>query len=559
VKTLTGVAASPGAAVGDAYVYEPDAYELPTRPTQRVELSLVDVARALEGVAATLEEAAGSSSGASSEILRAQAAMARDPALLRSARTLIEAGAHPARAVVAAGEDFAGALERSGNEYLAARAADVRHICDVASRAIVGAPPRRPPQPARPCVIVAEDLMPADVAALDARLVRGIVTSRGSSTSHTSLIARALGIPAVVGVRRVVGQVSSGLRVGLNGCTGEVAVEPDAPTVQQLEAAEHNFLQQRQRRRSAAGSGPATTADGVRVEIAANVSSLEELSAALAEGAEGVGLLRTELLYLDRDRPPTELEQAELLRAMRGLLGDKRLVIRTFDFGTDKQVPFLPVRPERNPELGVRGLRLAQLHPELLDAQLRAIAAVAASGPTAVMAPMVATAAEARWFVNRVAAAGMPTGTEVGVMVEIPALALTADSLAPHVDFMSIGTNDLMQYLFAADRRDEGLAHLHDPFSPAVLRVVSAVCRGAGELAWVGVCGEAANDPAWALLAVGLGVRELSMQAFSIAPVRAALANVAIAACRDAARLALDASSADDVRSLAKALLKESP
>jgi phosphotransferase system enzyme I (PtsI) len=371
------------------------------------------------------------------------------------------------------------------------------------------------------------------------------------------VIARALGIPAVVGVRDVVREAAQARDIGVDGTHGVVTLDPDTATLGLLDDARRDLRLRRERLRFTAGTGPALTADGVHVEVAANISGLEELSAALADGAEGVGLLRTELLYKGRHQPPSEEEQVELLRQMRSLLGDRRLVVRTFDIGADKQVPFLPVRPERNPELGVRGLRLAQMHPDLLDTQLRAIAATATLGPTAVMAPMVATVDEARWFAARVAAARMPASVEIGVMVEVPSLALTADHLAAHVDFVSIGTNDLAQYLHAADRRDEAMASLLDPFAPALLRAVAAVCSGLRDHAWVGVCGEAASDPAWALLAVGLGVTELSMQGVAVPEVRSALKAVTLERCREAAASALAALDAAQARAIGSSLVKE--
>jgi phosphoenolpyruvate-protein kinase (PTS system EI component) len=329
-----------------------------------------------------------------------------------------------------------------------------------------------------------------------------------------------MGIPAVVAVRGLLDAVVEGALVGLDGDAGRVYVEPDEATVAQLQAAAAAWQARHEQARARAGRGPTVTVDGCRVEVAANIRGVEELRAALAEEAEGVGLLRTELLFVDRDRPPTLDDQIALLRAMRELLGDRRLVVRTFDIGSDKAVPFLPVRPERNPELGVRGIRLAQVHPDLLETQLEAVAAVAASGPTAVMAPMVATVAEVDWFVERVAKTGLREALEVGVMVEVPSAVLLAPEVASRVDFVSIGTNDLGQYLHAADRRHPTLAALQDPFDPAMLRAVDLVCRGAQGHAWVGVCGEAAADPGWAGLAVGLGVSELSMRAASIPVVR---------------------------------------
>ena len=559
MRTMHGIPVSPGAAIAPVYLYRPDVYEVPEQWTDLPAKALDELTTALDGVAAFLEDAAATATGEASEILMAQAAIAADPALRRAAQTGVESGLHPARALLAAGEQFAQSLEASGNDYLAARAPDVRHICDLAARAQLGLPERRPPEPVEPCVIVAEDLMPTDTAALDATLVRALVTARGSRTSHTSVIARALGIPAVVGVHGLLEAATGAEHIGLDGSTGLVALDPDEDTVADLAHRRRAYRLQRDRLRFTAGSGPTTTADGARIEVAANVSGLEELSAALADGAEGIGLLRTELLYKGRHTPPTQDEQVELLRSMRELLGNRRMVIRTFDIGADKNVPFLPVRPERNPELGVRGLRLAQLHPDLLDTQLRAIAATASLGPTAVMAPMVGTLDEAAWFVGRVAAAGMPPEVEVGVMVEVPALALMAGELAEQVDFMSIGTNDLAQYLFAADRRDETMAALLDPFNPSLLRSVAAICRGAEGKAWVGVCGEAASDPAWALLAVGLGVTELSMQGIAVPAVRAALKATSLDHCRAAAVRAVSASDPTEVRAIGTSLVKERP
>lgn len=553
---LRGIAAAPGAVAAAVYLYAPDEYDIdawldgPEKAADRLASALADVADAFA-------DAASTTSGEAAEILHAQSVIAADPALRRAAESLVQAGEHPARAVLAAGEQFASTLEHSGNAYLSARANDVRHICDAAARQIADAPPRRPPQPNEPCVLVADDLMPADTATLDPCLVRGIVTEHGSRTSHTSVIARSLGIPAVVGLRGVCQRAAEAGSVAIDGTAGEVIFDPDDATLARIAHLTQVRRQRRERLRQVAGGGATATTDGRRIEVAANVAGVEELSRALADGAEGVGLLRTELLYRGRHEPPSEAEQIARLRAMRELLGPRRLLVRTFDIGADKQVPFLPIRPERNPELGLRGIRLAQAHPELLDTQLHAIAQVAGSGPTAVMAPMVATVEEACWFRERTQAAGMPPEVEVGVMVEVPALATTIGELAPHVDFVSIGTNDLAQYLFAADRRDEMTAQLLDPFALAVLRTVGTICRGMAGHGWVGVCGEAASDPAWALLAVGLGVTELSMQAVAVPEVRAAIISASYEDCRLAAMTALGAGDAAAARGIGLSLVKE--
>ena len=556
MKRLTGVAAASGTAVAKAYVYRPDEYELPSGPPTDPDKARAELAIALDTVALDLEQAARDTSGDAAEILRAQAAMARDPALREAAGRAIVAGTNAARAILQAGKMFARELAGTDNEYLAARAPDVLHICDLAARALVGAPPRLPPRPVDACVLVADDLTPSDTTELDPALVLAIVTRSGSRTSHTSVIARGMGIPAVVAVRGLLDEVRHDEAIGVDGDSGTIYVEPGECVVYTLEMAREAARARRERIRVAAGGGPAETADGCRVEIAANIRSIEELRAALAEGAEAVGLLRTELLYIDRDRPPSEEEQRALLSEMHGLLGERRLVVRTFDIGADKQVPFLPVRPEHNPELGVRGIRLARAHPDLLDTQLRAIAASAHEGPTAVMAPMIATVEEAAWFVERALDAGVPHTVELGVMVEVPALLFNIAELPPEIDFCSIGTNDLTQYLHAADRRHAGLTELHDPFLPAVLHGIDMVCRGAGTR-WVGVCGEAASDPAWAAIAVGLGVRELSMQAVAIPEVRAALRHVTLDRCRDAAACCLTTNDPDRARAIARKLIEE--
>ncbi len=551
MRLLHGTPASGGTAVGPAYVHLPDAIELPEGPAEDPARERAALGAALDAVAEDLAAAASLADGDVREILRAQAMMARDPALRTTAEQAVQAGMPAARALVNAGEGFAADLEATTNAYLVVRGADVRHICDLASRALVGAPPRQTPRPTEPSVIVAADLMPAEVAQMDTSRVLGIATLGGSPTSHTVIVARGLGIPAVVGVRGLLDATQMGTLVGLDGQSGLVHIEPDAQTVSHLHAIASARLTRHETARARAGSGPTATADGHPVAVAANIRGVEELRTALAEGAEAVGLLRTELLFIDRDRPPTVEEQVTLLREMRALLKSRRLVVRTFDIGSDKSVPFLPVRPERNPELGVRGLRLARAHPELLDAQLQAVVIAAAEGRTAVMAPMIATLEEAEWFVERVKKAGAGDDLEIGLMVEIPSAVLLAGELAAGVDFLSIGTNDLAQYLHAADRRQPELAALQSPFHPAMLRAVAMVCEHAGDRCWVGVCGEAASDPAWACLAVGLGVTELSMQGTAIAEVRATLRHVHHDDCRQAAARALVARDAATARSIA--------
>lgn len=537
-RPLHGTAASPGVAIAPAWVHRVDDPRLPTGPIDDVQAELRLLEDAAADVAAELASRADRLSGDAAEIVRAQATMARDPILLDDARSAVRNGTPAAAAIVDVGADRAERIERSDDPYLAARGADVRQICDRIARRVLGLPPRDLRNPDVPSIIVARDLTPAETAALDPRRVRGLVTEMGSRTSHTSILARSLEVPAVVAVHGVLGAVTTGATVALDGGSGVVYLDPDQQTQRRLQQQESRRRARRRRQQAAVVRGPAATSDGHRVEIAANVRNIDEVHVALQAGAEGIGLFRTELFFIDRRRPPTEDEQAEVLTAMCRLLGDRRLIVRTFDIGADKPVAFLPVRPERNPELGLRGIRLAMRHPEMLDAQVRAVVRAARDGGrVGVMAPMVATVDEADWFVSRVErAGGGDAGVEVGAMVEVPAVVLCAGELARRLGFLSIGTNDLAQYLHAADRRHGDLVDLQDPFSPAVLRAVQMTCDAAeGEGTWVGVCGEAAADPDWAVLAVGLGVTELSMQATSILDVRAALADRTLEDCRAAA------------------------
>lgn len=549
----TGVAASPGTGVGPALVHVVDLPPVESWPAGDPGQEPHRLAEALSQVAETLESLAADHAGEAGEILSMQSTMASDPELLERSSALVAGGLSPARAVAQAGEAYASTLAAGDNEYLAARAADVRDVCGRAVRVLLGLPPADLGGLLEPAVIVARDLTPSDTAGLDPAMVLGLATEEGSRTSHTAILARSLGVPAVVAVRGLLADVAPGELVAVDGGTGEVRLGDEARDALTATDAVRPAAAAAAAAAVVTSSGPAATSDGHRVELAANVSSVAELAAALEHGAEGVGLFRTELAYLGRTAAPTTADLEPELTAMVDLLAGRRLVVRTFDFGADKAVPFVADRPGPNPALGVRGIRLAREHPQLLEDQLAAVATAARRGPVAVMAPMVSTPEEAAWFVGQVrAATGPDAAIEVGVMVEVPSAVLLAAEIAVEVDFVSVGTNDLAQYLYAADRQEGALAALQDPYSPAMLRALDAVCRGAeAGGAWVGVCGEAASEPGWGVLAVGLGVAELSMSGRSIPAVRAALAAVTSAECRVAAAQALAATSPTEVRAAA--------
>ena len=504
---------------------------------------------ALEAVAADLEErggrAAEAGNSAGRDVLNAQALMARDPGLADGVRAKIDEGVAAARAVFESFGVYREMLAGAG-EYMAARVSDLDDIRDRAIARLLGLPVPGVPESDEPFVLVARDLAPADTAVLDPAQVVAFVTEEGGPTSHTAILARTMGVPAVVALAGATG-LADGTRVLVDGAAGTVRPDPsdaEVAAARAAAAARASALEE--------STGPGATKDGHEVPLLANIGGPKDVEAALQNGAEGVGLYRTEFLFLDRATPPSDKEQEEAYRKVLEAFPGGRVVVRTLDAGADKPLAFLPAPGEEpNPALGERGLRMMRRHPDVLAAQLAALARAAAGLPAKlqVMAPMVTDAAEAAHF----AAACRDVGIEhPGVMIEVPAAALRARDLAPEAEFFSIGTNDLTQYACAADRQVGGLAHLQDPWQPAVLDLV-APAAGAGIPC--GVCGEAAGDPALACVLVGLGVTSLSMSAPSLPLVRAALARHTLDECRQAAAAARAARTAEQARTAARAHL----
>jgi phosphoenolpyruvate-protein phosphotransferase len=407
-------------------------------------------------------------------------------------------------------------------------------------------------------VVVAADLSPVDTARFDPARVTAIVTAAGSPVSHVAILARSLGIPAVVGAGDEILAVADGTTLVVDGSEGTVVVEP-SPEV--LGAYEERAAAERRKAEALANDvhGPAVTLDGEHVEVVANIFSPADAANAVRQGADGVGLLRTEFLFLDRLEPPTEHEQVAAYLAVADMLQGRRLTARTLDIGGDKAVPYLPVTPEPNPFLGRRGLRLSLEQPELFMQQLRALVRTGLQHPVSILFPMVTTIAEvraARELLARAAAevgcerGELPVGFEVGVMVEVPGLALRARAVAPLVDLLSIGTNDLTQYTLAAERGNAAVASLADPLDPAVLRLVAEVTQAAGTQTRVAVCGEMASDPEAVRLLIGLGIRELSVSPPAIPAVKHAVRSLSAAEAVTLATAALEQESAADVRAL---------
>lgn len=506
------------------------------------------VESAFADVAAALREQSGRSTGTVKDVLAATAQMADDKALRSGVLARIDAGEAVVGAIDAVVEMFATMFQQAGG-YLAERVTDLRSVRDRVVARAMDLPAPGVPALDRPSVIVAKDLAPADTAALDLANVLAIVTELGGPTGHTAIIAGQLGLPCLV---RVAGATAldDGTDVAVDAADGTLTVDPD------------DALRAELVRRSevetalASDTAPGGTADGHAVALLANIGTAEDAARVSGGGVEGVGLFRTEVLFLESAVAPTQEAQAAVYTRVLRSFGDRKVVVRTLDAGADKPLAFATQPDEENPALGVRGYRLVRTHPELLDTQLEALAhAQTATGTTPwVMAPMIATAAEAREFATRARAAGVAT---VGVMIEVPAAALRAQEILAEVDFVSLGTNDLAQYTMATDRLRGELADLLDPWQPAVLDLVDATAR-AGRAARkpVGVCGESASDPVLALVLVGLGVTSLSMSAGAVPAVRYAMRHHTTAECATMAAAALAAPSAAEGRAAVVGLLQ---
>ena len=566
---IAGVPAAPGIAVGPVWRYRPRgaAGITPVAVTSlgEAEWQIRDAAAAaalqLGALAAKLREL---ERWGDAEILEAQALMAVDPAILDEAVRLVGNGVPPVEAVIEAAEASARVLDELPDALLAERAGDVRDVGVRVVRALAGAQLELPRTPA---IVVADDLPPSLLAEMPAGLLLGVALAGGSPTSHVAILARSLGVPAVVAAPGLVDAVRGGQTIAIDGASGEIMLDPAPAELQEL--ADRQAVRGSRARAAADLRGrPAATADGRRIPLLANIRSPEDAHRALAAGAEGVGLFRTEYLFLRRQAPPSESEQTvEYRRAMEAFGPARPVVIRLADIGGDKSIPYLGRTEEPNPFLGVRAIRLAGDSRELLLTQLRAIwRAAAAAGVTPyVMAAMVATLGDARLLADlrdearsAVVASGVscPARMVTGVMIEVPAAAIMAPELARLVDFFSIGTNDLTQYVLAADRDNPSLTRFQDALHPAVLRTIKAVVAGAGEAGIpVAVCGELAGDPAGALILVGLGVDELSADAASLDGIRACLAGFDSAELRALAVRALAATDAETVRAYANELL----
>jgi multiphosphoryl transfer protein len=561
-QALTGLPGAPGIVSGPARHFRPLDPEIPTGSSGDPEAEWEALTRALDQVRneirAARDSVAARAGDYSAAIFDAHLLFLDDEALLGPARhAIFDEGKNAAEAWHEAAEAVAAEYRALDDEYLQARAEDLTGVARQVVAALTGAAATGTLSASG--IVVAADLTPADTASLDRELALGIATAAGSPTSHSAILARSLGIPAGVGLGEALMSVPEGAELLLDGDAGTVHVEPDAELVAEYKRRAAT-REQAARSARAAAAEPAVTLDGRRIEVVANIGSPDDVPPAIEYGAEGVGLLRTEFLFLERDSMPTEDEQVAAYTSIAKALQGRPLILRTLDVGADKPLPYLPQRPEANPFLGVRGIRLALEQPELLETQLRAALRTAAEYPLKVMFPMVATLEEYRQAKAVLAdvraeleRAGAPTPYEldVGVMIEVPAAALSSEQFAPEVDFFSLGTNDLTQYTMAAERGNAAVAGLADGLHPSVLRLIGTVAEAAnGHGKWAGVCGELASDPVAVPVLVGLGIAELSANAPAIPAVKQAVRGIDAEAAHDLAEHALELTSAAEVRKL---------
>jgi len=552
VSLMTGIGVCPGLAVGPIVRMPDPVPEPPAGPLVGDRgAEKARIKPAMEAVAAELSARAEKAEAETKAVLEATSVMALDPGMLDLAVAgVTDKGLSAARAVFEAGNTFRDILAGAGG-YIAARVADLEDVRDRIIAAVLGVPMPGIPDPGHPFILAARDLAPADTATVDPDKVLGFVTTEGGPTSHTAILARTLGVPAVVACVGAL-SVPEGTTVVLDGGAGTLDPAPSDAAVLDAEkrmAARRGAIH--------VWRGEGATADGRRILLLANIGDPSSARAAAAAGAEGVGLFRTEFLFLDAATEPTVTEQEKAYAEVFAAFPRRKVVLRTLDAGADKPLAFLDQGEEPNPALGVRGLRVAFERPDMLDRQLAAVKAAAdrTSAEVWVMAPMVALASEARWFADRVRSHGLRTA---GVMVEIPAAALCARQILEVADFASIGTNDLAQYTMAADRMAGPLAALNDPWQPALLRLVQATGTAGAETGKsVGVCGEAASDPVLAVVLVGLGVVSLSMSARVISEVGELLRTVTLEECTRLAGLALDAGDAQTAKARVRAELPQ--
>ncbi|ARA97341.1 MULTISPECIES: phosphoenolpyruvate--protein phosphotransferase [Geobacillus] len=565
-KTIHGIAASSGIAIAKAYRLETPHLAAEKRPitdaeaeVARLEAAVAKAKEELEMIKQHALEKLGEDKAA---IFAAHLLVLDDPELLNPIKEKIKTEQVNAEyALDETASFFISMFEGMDNEYMKERAADIRDVTKRVLAHLLGVAISNPSLISEEVVIIAEDLTPSDTAQLNRQYVKGFATDIGGRTSHSAIMARSLEIPAVVGTKTVTAEVKNGDIVVIDGLDGQVVVNPSPELLAHYEEKQARYEAQKAEWAKLVHE-PTVTADGVHVELAANIGTPDDVKGVLANGAEGIGLYRTEFLYMGRPELPTEEEQFVAYKTVLEQMKGKPVVVRTLDIGGDKELPYLNLPKEMNPFLGFRAIRLCLEMQEMFRTQLRALLRASVHGNLKIMFPMIATLDEfrqAKAILLEEKEALLRQGTpvaddiEVGMMVEIPAAAVMADQFAKEVDFFSIGTNDLIQYTMAADRMNERVSYLYQPYNPAILRLISHVIDAAHrEGKWVGMCGEMAGDPIAIPILLALGLDEFSMSATSILPARAQLKQLSKEEATRIKEKVLSLGTAEDVVAFVK-------
>ncbi|XBW79384.1 phosphoenolpyruvate--protein phosphotransferase [Bacillus velezensis] len=534
MQELKGIGASAGIAIAKAYrLEEPDlTVEKKNIADAAAEVSRFDkaIVRSKEELEKIKEHALKELGQDKADIFSAHLLVLSDPELLNPVKEKISTDSVNAEfALKETASMFVTMFESMDNEYMKERAADIRDVTKRVTGHLLGVEIPNPSMISEEVVIVAEDLTPSDTAQLNRQFVKGFTTDIGGRTSHSAIMARSLEIPAVVGTKAATGTIENGVTVIVDGIDGDVIIDPSSETLKKYEEKHSAYLVQKAEWAKLVNE-PTVSKDGHHVELAANIGTPDDVKGVLENGGEAVGLYRTEFLYMGRDQLPTEDEQFDAYKTVLERMEGKSVVVRTLDIGGDKELPYLQLPKEMNPFLGYRAIRLCLEEQEIFRTQLRALLRASTYGNLKIMFPMIATVNEFKQAKailleekEKLVEAGVAVSDdiEVGMMVEIPSTAVIADQFAAEVDFFSIGTNDLIQYTMAADRMNERVAYLYQPYNPAILRLITLVIEAAHkEGKWVGMCGEMAGDEIAIPILLGLGLDEFSMSATSILPAR---------------------------------------
>lgn len=533
-NNLKGIGASAGIAIAKAYRLEEPELQIVKKnivdkgaEKQRLEQAIGQSKTELEKIIEHVNCKLGADKA---EILTAHLLLLTDPELLNPVFANISTeGVNAEFALKESADKFVSMLESMENEYMRERAKDIRDVTKRVTAHLLGIQIPNPSLISEEVIIIAEDLTPSDTAQLNRRYVKGFTTNIGGRTSHSAIMARSMEIPAVVGTKQAMSSIENGAVVIVDGLDGDVIINPSSEVISRYEEKKAKYEAQKTQWTKLVNE-PTVTKDGAQVELAANIGTPDDVKGVLENGGEAVGLYRTEFLYMGRDQLPTEEEQFEAYKTVLERMAGKPVVVRTLDIGGDKELPYLNLPKEMNPFLGFRAIRLCLEEQNIFRTQLRALLRASGYGNLKIMFPMIATVSEFREAKailleekEKLVASGVQVADkiEIGMMVEIPSAAVMADQFAKEVDFFSIGTNDLIQYTVAADRMNERVSYLYQPYNPAVLRLISMVIDAAhNEGKWVGMCGEMAGDPIAIPLLLSLGLDEFSMSATSILPAR---------------------------------------